>query len=165
MKNLDSVLAHADANLDLSLQRLADFVRIPSISTDPQHAPDCVKAANWITSELKSIGFKAEARKTKGQPMVVAKHSPKSKSKVHALFYGHYDVQPVDPLHLWTTPPFEATRKQGGDGAVRIPFCSKEKKKADRRHSIHSSWPMPESCHATLPSSATQICGMPRHLP
>jgi acetylornithine deacetylase/succinyl-diaminopimelate desuccinylase-like protein len=120
MKNLDSVLAQADANLDASLQRLADFVRIPSISTDPTHAPDCVKAANWITSELKSIGFKAEARKTKGQPMVVAKHSPKSKSKVHALFYGHYDVQPVDPLNLWTTPPFEATRKQGDDGAIRI---------------------------------------------
>jgi acetylornithine deacetylase/succinyl-diaminopimelate desuccinylase-like protein len=121
MATLDAALAEADASLEQSLGRLSDFVRIPSISTDPAHAGDCVRAATWITRELSALGFRAEARKTKGQPMVVAHYTPKkSKTRTRALFYGHYDVQPVDPLNFWTTPPFEATRKVAADGAVRI---------------------------------------------
>ncbi len=122
MKNLETVLAEADAGLEKSLGRLAAFVGIPSISTDPKHGSDCQKAAQWITKELKELGFKAEARKTKGQPMVVAHYTPpKSKGKVpRALFYGHYDVQPVDPLNLWHTQPFEMTRKTGSDGTERL---------------------------------------------
>lgn len=99
------VLAKIDADLERSLARLFDFVRIPSVSTDPAYAADCRRAADWLANELKTLGFDASARATAGHPMVVA-HDHAIK-KPHVLFYGHYDVQPVDPLDLWTSPPFE----------------------------------------------------------
>ena len=103
--HLPAVLAKIDADLDASLARLFDFVRIPSISTDPAYARDCRRAADWLANELTGLGFNASARATRGHPMVVAHDS--ATSKPHVLFYGHYDVQPVDPLELWTSPPFE----------------------------------------------------------
>lgn len=122
MTDLNAVLDTATREFDQSLERLYKLVRIPSISTDPAHAGDCDKAAKAIVDDLTSIGFKAEARKTPGRPMVVAHYTPKgaTKNTPHLLFYGHYDVQPADPLHLWQTPPFEPTRKKGKDGVERI---------------------------------------------
>ena len=119
MSHLPQVLKTLDAGEDAALERLFDFLRIKSISTDPAYKGDCKKAAEWCARELKSIGF-AEAKvvPTTGHPMVVA-HDRKSRPKglPHLLFYGHYDVQPPDPLDLWTTPPFEprlATEKPNG---------------------------------------------------
>jgi acetylornithine deacetylase/succinyl-diaminopimelate desuccinylase-like protein len=109
--HLDSVLAELDMNVDASLQRLFDFLRIPSISTDKLFAPECRKAALWLKSELNSLGFETSLRETPGHPIVVA-HRLK-KGAPHVLFYGHYDVQPVDPVNLWDTPPFEPALKQG----------------------------------------------------
>jgi acetylornithine deacetylase/succinyl-diaminopimelate desuccinylase-like protein len=111
-------LAFADANLAGSLDRLFEFLRIPSISTDPKHKPDCIKAADWIVRELKELGFEVEARATPGMPMVVAHYMPAhaSSKTPHALFYGHYDVQPVDPVELWHTPPFEPQRTKNKKG-------------------------------------------------
>jgi acetylornithine deacetylase/succinyl-diaminopimelate desuccinylase-like protein len=108
-------LEQVDKNLKSSLSRLFELLRIPSISTDPAYKTDCQSAADWLVKELKSIGFEAEARKTTGHPMVVAHYTPKSANAKtpHALFYGHYDVQPVDPLNLWHTKPFEPTLKDG----------------------------------------------------
>lgn len=106
MSALEPVLARLDADLDKSLARLFDFVRIKSISTDPAHAADCRKAAEWLVADLKTIGFDASVRDTTGHPMVVAHHAGPAGSP-HVLFYGHYDVQPVDPLELWTSDPFE----------------------------------------------------------
>jgi acetylornithine deacetylase/succinyl-diaminopimelate desuccinylase-like protein len=111
MTELASVLDAAARDFDNSLERLFRLVRIPSISTDPAHAGDCEKAAQAIVDDLSGLGFKAEARKTPGRPMVVAHYTPKDagRNTPHFLFYGHYDVQPADPLELWKTPPFEPT--------------------------------------------------------
>jgi len=102
---LDDVLAYVDANIDKSLEKLFELIRIPSISTDPSYAADCQRAADWLANELSGLGFDASARATDGHPMVVGHE--KTAGGPHVLFYGHYDVQPVDPLHLWTNPPFE----------------------------------------------------------
>ncbi len=117
--HLKDVLKTLDATQDAALSRLFELLRIPSVSTDPAFNADCQAAAKWCADELKSIGF-AEARvvPTIKHPIVVA-HDRKSvpKGMPHVLFYGHYDVQPPDPLELWTTPPFEpriATDKKNG---------------------------------------------------
>ena len=111
MTAIAPVLDQLDKNLDASLKRLFDLVKIPSISTDPAYAKDCRRAAEWLVADLKSIGFEASVRDTTGHPMVVG-HHPGPKGAPHVLFYGHYDVQPVDPLNLWEDDPFEAKVKE-----------------------------------------------------
>lgn len=103
MTKLDAVLARIDADLDTSIARLFDLLRIPSISTDPAHADDCRVAAEHVATDLHSIGFAADLHETGGHPVVLAKGGAGPR---RVLFYGHYDVQPVDPLSLWDTPPF-----------------------------------------------------------
>ena len=100
---LTATLAHIDDHLDPALDRLLGLLRIPSISTDPAHAADCDAAADWLVADLQSLGARAEKRPTPGRPMVVG-HA--GETGPHLLFYGHYDVQPVDPLDLWHTDPF-----------------------------------------------------------
>ena len=102
--NLDRLLAHIDSDLENSLGRLFELLRIPSISTDPVYASECERAAGWLADDLERIGFAASARPTAGHPMVVA-HGDQVPGRL--LFYGHYDVQPVDPLELWDSDPFE----------------------------------------------------------
>jgi acetylornithine deacetylase/succinyl-diaminopimelate desuccinylase-like protein len=111
MPELDKVLAHLDQNLDAAIERLFAFLRIPSISTDPAYKKHCVTAAEHLKADVASIGFDAGVRPTKGHPVVLG-HAKKPGAKnggkrPHLLFYGHYDVQPVDPLNLWHSPPFE----------------------------------------------------------
>jgi acetylornithine deacetylase/succinyl-diaminopimelate desuccinylase-like protein len=109
MSSLDAVLDRIDRDLDASLERLFALLRIQSISTDPAYKDFCRIAADHVAADLKSIGFASEVRPTQGHPIVIAKAgngSAKGKAP-HVLFYGHYDVQPVDPLDLWTHPPFE----------------------------------------------------------
>jgi len=115
---VDKVLAAVDSGLDQSLDRLFSLLRIPSISTDSAFAKDCAAAADWLVADLKSLGFEASARATGGHPAVVAKSA--GGTGPHALFYGHYDVQPVDPLDLWETPPFEPRIATAPDGSKRI---------------------------------------------
>lgn len=112
-QELDTVLDRIDAGLDASLGRLSAWLRIPSVSTDPAHASDCRAAADWIIRELSELGFEATAHETPGHPIVVAR-TPGEKSRV--MFYGHYDVQPADPLELWQTPPFEPRLAELPDG-------------------------------------------------
>jgi acetylornithine deacetylase/succinyl-diaminopimelate desuccinylase-like protein len=102
--SLDKVLDHIDADLEAALDRLKAFLEIPSISTDPAFKADCDRAADWLAEDLRGIGFDASKRPTPGHPMVVA-HA--EGTGPHLMFYGHYDVQPVDPLSLWDRPPFE----------------------------------------------------------
>ncbi len=118
MDKLDEVLANVDANLDAALERLFTLIRIKSISTDPAYAAECQKNADWHVADLKSIGFDAAARPTPGHPIVVA--HDRSAAGPSALFYGHYDVQPVDPLELWDRDPFEPTIQTMPDGTKVI---------------------------------------------
>lgn len=118
MSQLDHVLAHIDANLDAALDRLFAVIRIKSISTDPAYAAECQANAEWHVADLKSLGFEAAVRPTPGHPMVVA--HDRSASGLSVLFYGHYDVQPVDPLELWDRDPFEPTIQTMADGTKVI---------------------------------------------
>src|SRR5687767_12060030 len=106
MSALSPVLDRLDKHLDDSLERLFSLLRIQSISTDPAYAAECKKAAEWLADDLKTIGFDAGVRSTPGHPMVVAHHPGPTPESPHVLFYGHYDVQPVDPIELWETAPF-----------------------------------------------------------
>lgn len=119
MANLDAVLTYIDQNLELSIERLFDLLRIKSISTDPEFANECKSAAQVLVADLNSIGFDAKLHETPGHPMVVAHHDGPSGAP-HVLFYGHYDVQPVDPLNLWDEPPFEPSIKEMPDGSKQM---------------------------------------------
>ncbi len=102
--SLQGVLDEIDRAQGEAVDRLIEFLKIPSISTDPAYKADCERAADWLTAELANIGFEASKRVTSGHPMVVA-HGPADGRR--QLFYGHYDVQPVDPWELWEHNPFE----------------------------------------------------------
>jgi acetylornithine deacetylase/succinyl-diaminopimelate desuccinylase-like protein len=112
-----TVLRHVDASLEASRGRLFDLLRIPSISAQPGHKADCVRAAEWVRDQLSALGFRADVRPTAGHPVVVAHHAgPAGYQGPHVLFYSHYDVQPVDPLELWTSPPFDPQLVDGPRG-------------------------------------------------
>ncbi|CUX82003.1 MAG: putative deacylase [Roseibaca calidilacus] len=110
------VLSRIDADLPQALDRLAALLRIPSISTDPAHKPDVEAAADWLVKDLTDMGFSARKDPTTGHPMVVATGG--SETGPHLLFYGHYDVQPVDPLHLWDRDPFDPEVQETARGKV-----------------------------------------------
>jgi acetylornithine deacetylase/succinyl-diaminopimelate desuccinylase-like protein len=112
---LAPVLARLDAGLDDALDRLMALLRIPSISTDPVFKAECDAAADWLVADLQGIGFEASKRPTPGHPMVVA-HG--GEGAPHLLFYGHYDVQPVDPLELWDNDPFAPAIEDTPKGKV-----------------------------------------------
>lgn len=102
--SLTDVLSRIDSDLPAATDRLMDLLRIPSISTDPAYKADCDRAADWLVADLNSLGIKTEKRATPGHPMVVGHVEGDGP---HLLFYGHYDVQPVDPLNLWDCDPFD----------------------------------------------------------
>jgi len=116
MTDLTPVLDRADQNLPSSLDNLFELLRIKSISTDPAFKAECRKAAEWLVAYLNSLGFTASLRDTPGHPMVVAHHDAGSADAPHVLFYGHYDVQPVDPIELWESDPFAPEIKDMGNG-------------------------------------------------
>jgi acetylornithine deacetylase/succinyl-diaminopimelate desuccinylase-like protein len=105
---VERALQRLGANHEAGLARLFELLRIPSVSTDPAYKDHCNAAAAWCADTLNDIGFKASVMPTAGHPMVVAHDRAKvPEGMPHVLFYGHYDVQPPDPLDLWETPPFE----------------------------------------------------------
>ena len=112
---VEHVLKQVDADLDAAVDRLLALLRIPSISTDPAYKDDCNRAADWLVDDLNSIGLAASKRETPGHPMVVAHGAD---AGPHVMFYGHYDVQPVDPLDLWDSPPFEPALEDTPKGRV-----------------------------------------------
>ncbi|MEM6823821.1 MAG: M20/M25/M40 family metallo-hydrolase [Pseudomonadota bacterium] len=112
---LDTVLQTIDDTLDASLERLSALLRIPSISTDPAYHQDCLTAADWLVADLKSLGADAAVRPTDGKPMVVG-HA--GETGPHLMFYGHYDVQPVDPINLWNRDPFDPMVEETPQGRV-----------------------------------------------
>ncbi|SDC63206.1 Acetylornithine deacetylase/Succinyl-diaminopimelate desuccinylase [Pelagirhabdus alkalitolerans] len=107
------VIDYLKQNRSETYDRLHQFLKIPSISTDPNHQSDIKEAAQFVQSYLTDIGLdQVEIQETGGHPLVYAEHL-KAEGAPTVLIYGHYDVQPVDPLELWETPPFEPTEKQG----------------------------------------------------
>jgi amidohydrolase len=115
---LQPVLDRIDADFDNSLERLFSLLRIKSISADPAFAGDCKAAADHLARDIASLGLATEIRPTAGHPAVVAKPDGNGTGdgRPHVLFYGHYDVQPVDPLNLWHRPPFEPAVTDHADG-------------------------------------------------
>jgi acetylornithine deacetylase/succinyl-diaminopimelate desuccinylase-like protein len=96
------------------------LLRIQSVSTDPAYAAQCRAAAEHVASDLRTLGFDTSVRATEGHPVVIGKSSGSANGmSPRVLFYGHYDVQPVDPLALWQTPPFEP-RIEALDGGRKI---------------------------------------------
>jgi acetylornithine deacetylase/succinyl-diaminopimelate desuccinylase-like protein len=117
MTDSTKALDYVEAHLDDSLDRLFALMRVPSVSTDPAYADQCQHAATLLSDELNGLGFTARVAQTPGHPMVVAHHDGDGP---HILFYGHYDVQPVDPLGLWKRDPFDPVIETRGDGAKQI---------------------------------------------
>src|SRR5437762_11267970 len=117
---LQPVLDHIDSDFDNSLERLFALLRIKSISADPAFAADCKAAADHLARDIATLGFAADVRPTAGHPAIVARlnggKTNGGKGRPHVLFYGHYDVQPVDPLNLWHRPPFEPVVTDHADG-------------------------------------------------
>ncbi|MBO9473451.1 M20/M25/M40 family metallo-hydrolase [Shimia sp. R10_1] len=116
--SLDPVLARIDAQMPAAIDRLFDLLRIKSISTDPAFNADVDAAADWLVKDLQGLGIKAEKRPTTGHPMVVGHVDGPSEDSPHILFYGHYDVQPVDPLELWDRDPFDPALEDTDAGQV-----------------------------------------------
>jgi acetylornithine deacetylase/succinyl-diaminopimelate desuccinylase-like protein len=107
-EHLNQVLTRLDQSSEAALSRLFELLRIESVSTDPAYKAGCQAAAEWCSSALRDIGFEARVVPTTGHPMVVAHDTGNAAlSAPHVLFYGHYDVQPPDPIDLWQTSPFE----------------------------------------------------------
>ena len=107
---MNAVLDYLKQNQKRSLAELCDYLRFPSVSAQPQHAPDMRACAAWLVAHCHKIGLDAEVVPTKGHPVVVAR-TPRPKSKQrgrkHFVVYGHYDVQPPEPFELWKSPPFQ----------------------------------------------------------
>ena len=103
---MEQVLRYLQENHARFVQELIDYVRIPSVSAQPQHKPDMQRSAEWIAGKAREAGLTPEIISTSGHPVVLAR-TPRRKGKPHYLVYGHYDVQPAEPFDLWKSPPFE----------------------------------------------------------
>ena len=110
---MNKVIDFINVNRDKYLDELKALLAIPSISALPEHAGDVKRCADWCADEMRRIGMQnVKLIPTPGNPVVYGDWlgAPGAPTM---LFYGHYDVQPVDPLNLWDTPPFEATIRDG----------------------------------------------------
>jgi len=112
--DLSSALAAAAADRDAALERLKAFLRIPSVSTKDAHTSDVAAAAQWLADRMTDIGIgQVRIDATDGHPVVTGRVAAREAGAPTVLVYGHYDVQPPDPLDGWSTPPFEPTLREG----------------------------------------------------
>ena len=112
MANIEPVDRFLDQNGARFVDELKEFLRIPSVSANPAHKPDMQRAAEFVRSQLEQAGAKAQIFQTAGHPIVFGQ-TDGSEGGPTALVYGHYDVQPPDPLDEWKSPPFEPTVRDG----------------------------------------------------
>jgi len=120
---MDAALKHLEKNRDRYLKLLLDYLRIPSISAQRKHDPDTRRAGEFIRAQLDAAGFETGLFEGKGLPTVYAARLVDTK-KPTLVVYGHYDVQPPDPLDLWDSPPFEPVVE---DGEIRARGCADDK--------------------------------------
>lgn len=109
----DDLKAYLETARDAHLSELCDLLRIPSVSTAPEHAGDVKRAADWVRDRMSDVGLSAEIYPTGGHPIVYGESLEAGEDAPTVLIYGHYDVQPPEPLELWETPPFEPTVRDG----------------------------------------------------
>ncbi len=110
---MEKIIRYIEDNKERHLRELNEFLAIPSISTSPENKKDVRRCAEWVASHLKKIGMNdLQIFPTAGHPIVYGEWM-NAPGKPTVLLYGHYDVQPVDPVELWTSPPFEATIRDG----------------------------------------------------
>lgn len=112
---MQTVLDRIGATREAARARLIEFLRIPSVSAQPDHGADCAAAADWAAAHLRGSGFAAQVVRTAGQPVVLAHHAGTGGGP-RLLYYGHYDVQPAEPLELWASPPFVPQVVEGRHG-------------------------------------------------
>ncbi|MEO0944224.1 MAG: M20/M25/M40 family metallo-hydrolase, partial [Pseudomonadota bacterium] len=163
---IDTVLDRIDTDLDAALARLTHLLRIPSISTDPAYAKDCKTAAEWLVRDLSALGVEVEARETPGHPMVVGHVG---EGAPHLLFYGHYDVQPVDPLELWSHDPFDpSVDERNGRRVIKGRGAADDKgqlmtfvEACRAWKAVHGSWP----CKITFLFEGEEESGSPSLVP
>ncbi len=111
---MDAVLKYIQDNRERHLAQMMECIKMESISADPSKEPEIRKCGQWLVNLLKSIGFdNASLKETGGLPAVYADWLHAGKDKPTIMCYGHYDVQPVDPIEKWKTPPFEPTIEEG----------------------------------------------------
>jgi acetylornithine deacetylase/succinyl-diaminopimelate desuccinylase-like protein len=109
---LRDALSELERRQDTAVAQLCDLLRIASVSTDPDRAGECQRAADWVAGQLAECGLAVRVHPTGGHPVVLGRYEA-SAAAPRLLFYGHYDVQPPDPLDKWTTPPFEPSIREG----------------------------------------------------
>lgn len=110
--NLPSLQTEFTKHQDRFIREWQEFLRFQSVSTNPERAGDCTRCADWLASHLTAMGFAVRIIPTRSHPLVFAERKGKA-NRPTVLFYGHYDVQPVDPVELWKTPPFDPTLVNG----------------------------------------------------
>jgi acetylornithine deacetylase/succinyl-diaminopimelate desuccinylase-like protein len=110
---MKAVLEHIDKNRERYREELFDFLRIPSISARSEHRVDTQYAAQWLADRMRDIGLETSVHQTPGHPIVLGEWRGAGEGARTVLIYGHYDVQPAEPLDLWTTPPFEPDLRDG----------------------------------------------------
>ncbi len=157
-----AALAALDADRQRALDRLFALLKIQSVSTDPAYKTECRKCAEWLAADLNGFGFKASVRDTPGHPMVVGHARAAKADAPHVLFYGHYDVQPVDPLNLWETEPFSPRIDNvNGEQAIVARGSSDDKGQlmtfveACRAYMKNGGLP----CHVTILFEGEEECG------
>lgn len=155
-EHLDAVLDRIDADLDAAIARLQALLAIPSISTDPAHTEDVARCAEHLAEDLQSMGMEAAAHQTQGHPMVLAHDDSAGPDAAHVLYYGHYDVQPIEPLDEWTVEPFAGTIVEGPAGP-RIVARGAADDKGQLMTFVEAmrAW---RSVHGSLPVRVTILC-------
>lgn len=114
MSRSQDVLARIEREKSTYLEELKDYLRIPSISTDPAYDADVRRCAEFLLDKMQTAGLDARLIETAGKPLVYGEWLGAGEDKPTILFYGHYDVQPADPLELWRNPPFEPALEEDG---------------------------------------------------
>jgi len=145
----EQVLRTIDAKKEQSVVGLREFLSIPSVSTKPEHAPDLRGCARWLADHLQMAGLKADLRETGGHPIVLAKNEHRP-GRTTVLLYGHYDVQPPEPLDKWITGPFEPTIR---DGAIYARGAADDKGQVWAHAEAIAAWQQ----HGGLPVNLTML--------